>query len=134
DELDLHLHPDWQVAVAERLPRIFVGAQFIISSHSPSIMAYSKSLYKISGEGDGQRILKVESPYGRNPSDMLSNLLNSPRPRDASEKISKMYAMIDARDFAGARKTIEELNALIPDDPEIVRAEYLVRALSREAQ
>ena len=39
DELDLHLHPDWQTMLAEKLPRIFPNSQFIISSHSPSVIS-----------------------------------------------------------------------------------------------
>ncbi len=131
DELDLHLHPDWQVAVAERLPRIFVNAQFIISSHSPSIMAFSKSLYKIRGDGGNQRLEKVDSVFGRNPADLLSSVLNASREPVTAAKIAKMYSFIDKGNFSAAQKIIDELNLSIPDDPDVVRAEYLVRALNR---
>ncbi len=131
DELDLHLHPDWQVAVAERLPRIFVNAQFIISSHSPSIMAFSKSLYKIRGDSGNQRLEKVDSVFGRNPADLLSTVLNASREPVTAAKISKMYSFIDRGNFSAAQKIIDELNLTIPDDPDVVRAEYLVRALNR---
>lgn len=130
DELDLHLHPDWQTAIADRLPRIFVNAQFIISSHSPTIMAFSKNLYKIRGDGGEQRLEKVEGAFGRNPADVLSSVLNASREPITAKKIAKMYDFIDRGNYAGAQKIIDELNLLIPDDPDVVRAEYLVRALN----
>ena len=130
DELDLHLHPDWQTAIAERLPRIFTGAQFVISSHSPSIMALAKNLYRFRNDTDGGRLEKVDSAFGRNPADLLSSVLNASRESQTAKKISKMYEFIDNRNFSAAQNIIEELNKLIPDDPEVVRAEYLVRALS----
>ena len=41
-----------------------------------------------------------------------------------------MYEFIDEGKYAAARDIINELDKQIPDDPEVVRAEYLVRALS----
>ena len=130
DELDLHLHPDWQTAIADRLPRIFVNAQFIISSHSPTIMAFSKNLYKIRNDGGEQRMEKVEGTFGRNPADVLSSVLNASREPITAGKIAKMYDFIDRQNYSAAQKIIDELNQLIPDDPDVVRAEYLVRALN----
>lgn len=130
DELDLHLHPDWQTAIADRLPRIFVNAQFIISSHSPTIMAFSKNLYKIRGDAGEQRLEKVDGAFGRNPADVLSSVLNASREPITAGKIAKMYDFIDRGNYSAAQKIIDELNLLIPDDPDVVRAEYLVRALN----
>ena len=130
DELDLHLHPDWQTAIADRLPRIFVNAQFIISSHSPTIMAFSKNLYKIRSDGGEQRMEKVEGSFGRNPADVLSSVLNASREPITAGKIAKMYDFIDRQNYSAAQKIIDELNQLIPDDPDVLRAEYLVRAFN----
>lgn len=38
DELDLHLHPQWQQRIAGDLLRAFPNAQFIVSTHSPYIV------------------------------------------------------------------------------------------------
>ncbi|MGB4497225.1 MAG: AAA family ATPase [Methylococcaceae bacterium] len=42
DEIDLHLHPNWQGVVVERLLNTFPKVQFVASSHSPFII---QSLY-----------------------------------------------------------------------------------------
>ena len=38
DEIDLHLHPVWQKEIVGILSKIFSNAQFIISTHSPSVL------------------------------------------------------------------------------------------------
>lgn len=38
DEIDLHLHPQWQKRVVGDLVRVFPGAQFILTTHSPYII------------------------------------------------------------------------------------------------
>ncbi len=35
DEVDLHLHPDWQLTLAPTLARVLPNLQFIVTSHSP---------------------------------------------------------------------------------------------------
>lgn len=38
DELELHLHPEWQAIIADALIQIFPLAQFFVSTHSPHIL------------------------------------------------------------------------------------------------
>ena len=38
DEIDLHLHPEWQRRVVGDLLRVFPNTQFILTSHSPYII------------------------------------------------------------------------------------------------
>ena len=38
DEIDLHLHPNWQSKLIEALKRIFPQIQFIVTTHSPSVL------------------------------------------------------------------------------------------------
>lgn len=38
DEIDLHLHPTWQARLIEALKTLFPVAQFIITTHSPSVL------------------------------------------------------------------------------------------------
>ena len=39
DELDLHLHPTWQVRLARALTKVFPKLQFITTTHSPTLLA-----------------------------------------------------------------------------------------------
>jgi hypothetical protein len=38
DELDLHLHPTWQVRLIPVLRRVFPNIQFIVTTHSPMLL------------------------------------------------------------------------------------------------
>ncbi len=38
DELDMHLHPNWQMHIVQDLKNAFPGLQFIVTSHSPFIV------------------------------------------------------------------------------------------------
>ena len=37
DEIDLHLHPEWQQKIIDRLTKTFKGIQFILTTHSPQV-------------------------------------------------------------------------------------------------
>jgi predicted ATP-dependent endonuclease of OLD family len=39
DELDLHLHPSWQVALIPALKQTFPKLQFVVTTHSPMLLA-----------------------------------------------------------------------------------------------
>jgi len=39
DEVDLHLHPEWQQRVIPDLMRTFTGTQFIFTTHSPQVVS-----------------------------------------------------------------------------------------------
>lgn len=38
DEVDLHLHPTWQARLVETLKELFPKAQFLVTTHSPSVL------------------------------------------------------------------------------------------------
>lgn len=38
DEIDLHLHPSWQAKLVQTLKKVFPNAQFIVTTHSPSVL------------------------------------------------------------------------------------------------
>lgn len=39
DEVDLHLHPEWQQRVLDDLMRIFPNTQFVVTTHSPQVLS-----------------------------------------------------------------------------------------------
>lgn len=42
DELDLHLHPEWQFTLRDGLSKLFPNLQFIVTTHSPHLLASAK--------------------------------------------------------------------------------------------
>ena len=39
DELDLHLHPEWQFSIRKSLETVFPSIQFIVTTHSPHLLS-----------------------------------------------------------------------------------------------
>ena len=42
DEVDMHLHPEWQKRIMDDLHYIFPKVQFIVTTHAPSVLANVK--------------------------------------------------------------------------------------------
>lgn len=59
DELDLHLHPEWQLSLRKGLTTIFPNLQFIVTTHSPHLLASAESNEIIIM----QRIEEIEEYY-----------------------------------------------------------------------
>ena len=38
DEVDMHLHPQWQQTILDQLRKVFVNLQFIVTTHSPQVL------------------------------------------------------------------------------------------------
>lgn len=69
DELELHLHPDWQSKIVGVLTDTFPEVQFFVTTHSPHIIqsAAPETIIALEQSGDGvqQRTLPI-SNYGFN--------------------------------------------------------------------
>lgn len=56
DELDAHMHPEWQQTVVSHLEQVFPNAQFIATTHSPLIVAGrpAKQVQRFARDRDGK--------------------------------------------------------------------------------
>ena len=52
DEIDLHLHPDWQRKIIKYLSGVFLNVQFIVTAHSPLIVQSAEDVNLIILEKD----------------------------------------------------------------------------------
>ena len=43
DELDVHLHPEWQLTIRKSLATLFPNLQFIITTHSPHLITSAEA-------------------------------------------------------------------------------------------
>ena len=102
DELDLHLHPEWQRRVAADLKRIFPKVQFIVTTHSPFIIQETEEgeLIKIDGG-------KVSTGGGNEYSlEDVAEYIQGVKDPAWSNKKMEMYT--------AAKKYFELLNELTP--------------------
>ena len=131
DEIDLHLHPKWQRMVVPRLLQVFPNCQFIISTHSPHVITHvpPENLYRLTQE-KGRIIAKRPSEsYGKNVDRILEDLmeLETTRPDSVKAKLNDIFKKIDDGELSEARERIAALKHEIGEDPEMVKADVLIR-------
>lgn len=125
DELDVHLHPNWQKKVASTLKTTFPNIQFIVTTHSPLIL-HSLEL--------GDRIISLEdnqayyfdNGFGRDVNDTLLQLMDS---SVENEPLAEYLEMIESgtgktEKAIELRKRIEEKVGL--DYKELAKADALL--------
>lgn len=121
DEIDAHLHPQWQRDIGFWLKRHFPNIQFLVTTHSPIICqaADDNGLFVLPAPGSDQlvRQLTVEEQnivISSRPDTILLTaafgLQNTRSPRAVKGRAD--YAKLKAKQRAGAILTLEEENKL----------------------
>lgn len=96
DELELHLHPRWQLDVVENLRATFPNIQFIATTHSPFILQTAREGEVIALDGD----LAVE-PAGRTLEEVarlvmgVTNTDRSPRHQQMLDTARHYLALVE---------------------------------------
>lgn len=131
DEIDLHLHPKWQRMIVPKLLEVFPNCQFIISTHSPHVITHvhPESLFLLKQANEGIVAEQPTESYGKNVDRILEDLmgLETTRPDEVSIELHDIYTAIGQGCFDEARKTIAEMKDNIGEDPELLKAEILIR-------
>ncbi|NUQ24929.1 MAG: AAA family ATPase [Saprospiraceae bacterium] len=114
DELELHLHPKWQMEIAEKLRRAFPNIQFIVTTHSPFIIQTARQGEVIKLDGD----LDVD-PYGKSLEEIakfvmeVENTEYSPRIKNMREIARSYFRLVEEARTADNRRKEEIKNAII---------------------
>jgi predicted ATP-binding protein involved in virulence len=137
DEIELHLHPKWQREVVPRLQATFPNCQFILTTHSPQVIASVRpeNLFLLGEDG---KIEQASSSYGRDSNGILEEVMGvDERPTEIKEQLGMIFDAIDAEQLEEAKKQIRDLSNIIGDsEPELAHAEMRIRlkeSLKREA-
>ncbi|HNV71222.1 MAG TPA: AAA family ATPase [Candidatus Ozemobacteraceae bacterium] len=85
DEVDMHLHPEWQQGVVSSLLNAFPEIQFIVTTHSPQVLtSLPKTVIRIlaqNNEGAWCADMPEISPLAQESGDALAFIMNThPRP------------------------------------------------------
>lgn len=123
DEIDLHLHPRWQARILEDLVRIFPNVQFIVTTHSPVVVASVPRGDIRVLDGEAVSVPATET-RGRDAGDILNTVLDaSSRPEEAVQLFDAFNRAVDKGRHADARVELEKLEAFVgADDPDVVAA------------
>ncbi|MEG3132373.1 AAA family ATPase [Rouxiella sp. T17] len=122
DEIELHLHPDWQSKITSILTSIFPNAQFIITTHSPHVVQNGEPLQIIALESDkeGHVFQRKNNGYehgftGWTVDEVLKDIMGmeSTLSRSLESKLAYFYECIDEEDYAHALQSYNELDIIL---------------------
>ncbi|MTI85657.1 MAG: hypothetical protein FH756_17615 [Firmicutes bacterium] len=135
DELDVHLHPEWQLTIRETLENIFPYLQFIITTHSPHLIASVKTgELIILKEHDGiVNVKPIDKSYsGWNTDQILEEVMGvkSLENKRYSLLIEDAMQLVENKNIDGLKKAIQELeNVVHPSDTIVSVLKIKVAAL-----
>ncbi len=132
DEIDLHLHPQWQRQVLQNLTAVFPKCQFIATTHSPQVIGEVQH-DRIQIMSDG-RVYSPTHSYGVDSSRVLEEIMGSPRRTPPIENLLREISKaVGAKNFARAQELMKSLTAEVgEDDPEVTRTRGLIDFLGDE--
>ncbi|MFM8296677.1 MAG: AAA family ATPase, partial [Microcystaceae cyanobacterium] len=126
DEIELHLHPQWQHRIIPRLTETFPNCQFIVTTHSPLVLGHVRpeNIYILKSTTDGIKAYQPESSYGRDSNQILENIMEtSERPQHIQEQLKELFRLLDQNDFVKAKQLRQELEADdLLGEPELIKA------------
>lgn len=105
DEVDLHLHPNWQRTILSQLCETFRGVQFIVTTHSPVVLLGATDLIQVVKMGDGIIDSETDTSYDYYN---VGQLLLSPMFGIRRTYSAKWDKMIDRRDDLLSRLELSE--------------------------
>lgn len=139
DELDLHLHPQWQTEIATKLCKTFPNVQFIVTTHSPLIITNVQSCQlRILTSVDGNvQVLRSAGSYALPVSIILKDVMGITNELPYQiEKVllPELYKSIHDGDIDKAKQMCSELEELSPDFPDLVKIRKFIEIKSRSKQ
>ena len=113
DEVDLHLHPSWQLSVVSNLQRKFPNCQFFVTSHSSLVLSSLDESSQLVVLRDGSRVELTDIPYGDNADYILKRFfgLNSVRNPEVQAQIDIISAELSKKhtDLDSVERSLNEL-------------------------
>ena len=114
DEIELHLHPKWQLEIAEKLRTIFPNIQFIVTTHSPFILQTAREGEALTLDGD-----LVVDPSGKSLEEVARYVMDvedteySPRVKRMRETARLYLQLVEESKTATEQRRREIQNQII---------------------
>lgn len=130
DEVELHLHPGWQLEVLPRLMKAFPKVQFVVTTHAPLVVASVPAEHVRFLTADGQ-VHHVSVSNGLSANVVLRELMGVPeRDPGTASQLTMLGRLLEAGDATAARAKFEALRAQLGQlDPELQGLEWELRDL-----
>jgi predicted ATP-binding protein involved in virulence len=116
DEIDLHIHPKWQIEVLPRLAKALPNIQFIVTSHSPLVVGsleWMNILVMKPARGQSSKpVRRREAVHGMDADQILTSDyfgMSSTRVRAKTSRIDSLTRQARSGDLPAAKKLLKEL-------------------------
>ncbi|MEZ9540465.1 AAA family ATPase [Vibrio sp. 10N.286.48.C11] len=128
DEVDMHLHPQWQRTILESLKRAFPKIQFIVTTHSPLVISDSKGIH-VSLLNNPEKATPVPELYGQDANSVLLDIMDTDvRNAEVNTKIGDLLDAIHDSNIETAKQLLADLQADLPaGNLELSKAKLLLR-------
>ena len=117
DEIELHLHPAWQRKILRGLVKTFPACQFVVSTHSPQVIAGVEASHVRLLEPGENGVRKVSQPIaskGHDSNYILEGILDTPeRDEEVSQLLARFDLLVDNRDFNKAQCVLDDLEQAV---------------------
>lgn len=141
DEIDLHLHPEWQRRIVGQLVEAFPHCQFILSTHSPQVL----------GEVDPNQIRQLsltsntisfsipQQSFGLTSNQIIDEVMNASstplsRNQEIAQRVQEVFDLIEDDAFEQAKVKIQALRERLNGDiPELIEAEATMQLYRDDA-
>ena len=130
DEIDLHLHPEWQRRIIAALTKTFPKCQFLLSTHSPPILGHldSKSIWILERTKSGISAKRPDDAYGQTTDRILEDIMGvPPRPKEVQNTLNKLFRAIERGEMMEAKQLLSHMQLKVGPDPDLVKASVLIR-------
>lgn len=138
DEIDLHLHPDWQQRIVPDLQRTFPKTQLVLTTHSPQVLStvHKDTVLILDQIHRPQPIPEDIGTFGAESSRVLQEIFGVPiRPPQIEmvEKLRRYLFLVESRrqdtdEGRALRVTLEE--NLGRNDPDLLAADVRISQLN----
>jgi predicted ATP-binding protein involved in virulence len=136
DEVEMHLHPEWQQVVLQNLMLAFPRVQFVVTTHSPQVISTIQRehvrLLEENLAGENVAAIPGARTYGRSNAEVMQAVMGvTPEPAlPESDQLRHYMATVEQADWRDLevvklRELLEQ--ALGADHPALVRADMIIR-------
>lgn len=137
DEIELHMHPQWQRKILNVLSNLFPNIQFIITTHSPQVLGEIETgtnIYRFDFIDGQLNYSKLSNLMGWDSNYILEEFMNtSSLNQSIKNDISKMYSYIKDGKLDNAEAIMNKLQELTdPAQEDVVKAQILISRKKRK--
>jgi len=134
DEIDLHLHPEWQRLVVPAVARAFPRLQFVFTSHSPIVAGtlHRENIFVTEEAPDRTAVIRQlnEAVHGRSAEQVLLSPyfgMSTTRAEDFEAAADKLFRRAASGDTSAALNYLEKLTGRTLPDRKVTQPRNAVR-------